>query len=42
VREIAYATGLFGAPADPVVPDRELFGDLWTAAYTDGCPRRSW
>ncbi len=36
MRRIAYLTGLFGSSAAPIVPDEELFADLWTAAYTDG------
>ena len=38
VRYICYATGLLGNPITALVPDRELFADLWTAAYTDGFP----
>jgi ribosomal protein S18 acetylase RimI-like enzyme len=38
VRNICYATGLLGHPITALVPDRELFADLWTAAYTDGFP----
>jgi ribosomal protein S18 acetylase RimI-like enzyme len=38
VRNICYATGLLGNPITALVPDKELFADLWTAAYTDGFP----
>ena len=38
VRNICYATGLLGNPITALVPDQELFADLWTAAYTDGFP----
>jgi ribosomal protein S18 acetylase RimI-like enzyme len=38
VRNICYATGLLGHPITALVPDQELFADLWTAAYTDGFP----
>ena len=38
IRRICYATGLLGNPITALVPDEELFADLWTAAYTDGFP----
>ena len=38
IRKICYATGLLGNPMTALVPDQELFADLWTAAYTDGFP----
>ena len=38
IRNICYATGLLGNPITALVPDQELFADLWTAAYTDGFP----
>ena len=38
IREICYATGLLGNSIMTLVPDQELFADLWTAAYTDGFP----
>jgi ribosomal protein S18 acetylase RimI-like enzyme len=38
VRNICYATGLLGHPITTLVPDQELFADLWTVAYTDGFP----
>jgi ribosomal protein S18 acetylase RimI-like enzyme len=38
VRRIAFDTALFGDPIRALVPDAELFADLWTAAYTDGLP----
>lgn len=35
LRDIAWETGLLGQPANGVMPDRELFADLFTSAYTD-------
>ena len=38
VRQIAFLTGLFGDSIAALVPDQELFADLWTVVYTDVFP----
>ncbi len=35
VRQIAYQTAFLGDSIAPLMPDPELFADLWTAVYTD-------
>ncbi len=38
LRQIAYQTAFLGDSIAPLMPDPELFADLWTAVYTDRHP----